>query len=407
MKLSVIICVYNTEPKYFEECLKSIKNSTLRDYEVLVIDDGSELDYTEIIEKYKPRYVKTENRGLFAARLYALSLANGEYVTFVDSDDTVSFNYHQPMVELADKEGADIVINDWAFHTERTRYFCKWEKDWSINLEGEEILRAFAANKGRSHAYFVHWNKVTRRSLLLKVKRALEATDIIMHKHTYSEDAIINFFAFKYARKLVNTHTGYYFYRVHEEQSVNASSKDKLLKQIDNMSMTFEIMLANIEDSKYAAELEEGIIAWREMMARTHYSYAKAGKHKDVYPYIMDKYYVEKLKMSTKKDGELYAKNQLLGDNFIDIDKALSKIYYTDDDVTVIYDKNDDYVRRTLEYIEKTKAKKDGAKKKTLMVPKAIISKKNKFLHNSLIYSLGMVFFKKGSKIRAFLKAHF
>ncbi len=407
MKLSVIICVYNTEEKYFEECLKSIKNSTLRDYEVLVVDDGSEKDYSSIINKYKPRYVKTENRGLFASRLYALSLANGEYIAFVDSDDTVSFNYHQPMVELADKEGADIVINDWAFHTERTRYFCKWEKDWHVNEEGDDILKFFAENEGRSHAYFVHWNKVTRKSLLLKVKSALESTDIIMHKHTYSEDAIINFFSFKYAKKLINTHTGYYFYRVHGEQSVNASNKDKLIMQIDNMSMSFDIMLANISDSKYSEEIERGIIAWREMMSRTHYSYAKAGKHKDLYSYIMDKYNVEKLKGSTKKDGALYAKNQLLGDNFLDIDKALSKIYYTEDDVTVIYDTSDDYVRRTIEYIEKRKAVAEGAKRKTLMVPKAIISKKNKLLHNPLIYSLGMVFFKKGSKIRAFLKSHF
>ena len=407
MKLTVIISVYNTEEKYFEECLKSIKNSTLRDYEILVIDDGSEKDYSEIITKYKPRYVKTENRGLFASRLYALSLANGEYITFVDSDDTVSFNYHQPVVELADKENADIVINDWAFHTERTRYFCKWEQDWTVNKEGDEILKLFAENEGRSHAYFVHWNKVTRKSLLMQVKKALEATDIIMHKHTYSEDAIINFFAFKYAKKLVNTHTGYYFYRVHGEQSVNASSKEKLIKQIENMSMSFEIMLANISDSPYCEEIEKGIIAWRELMSRTHYSYAKSGKHKDLYPYIKDMYCVEKLKGSTKKDGALYAKNQLLGDNFLDIDKALSKIYYTDDDVTVIYDKDDSYVSRTIDYIEKRKLIKEGAKKKTLMVPKAIISKKNKFLHNPLIYSLGMVFFKKGSKIRAFLKSHF
>ena len=407
MKLSVIICVYNTEEKYFEECLKSVKNSTLRDYEILVIDDGSTKDYSDIINEYKPRYVKTENRGLFASRLYALSLANGEYVAFVDSDDTVSFNYHQPMVELADKEGADIVINDWAFHTERTRYFCKWEENWEVNEEGDNILRFFAKNEGRSHAYFVHWNKITRKSLLMQVKSALESTDIIMHKHTYSEDAIINFFSFKYARKLINTHTGYYFYRVHGEQSVNASNKEKLIRQIDNMSMSFDIMLANISDSPYSEEIEKGIVAWREMMSRTHYSYAKAGKHKDLYPYIKDMYYVDKLRGSTKKDGALYAKNQLLGDNFLDIDKALKKIYYTEDDVTVIYDRDDMYVSRTIDYIEKRKVVKEGATRKTLMVPKAIISRKNKFLHHPLIYSLGMVFFKKGSKIRAFLKAHF
>ena len=48
MKLSVIICVYNTEKQYFEECLKSIRKSTLKDYEILVIDDGSNIDYSDV-----------------------------------------------------------------------------------------------------------------------------------------------------------------------------------------------------------------------------------------------------------------------------------------------------------------------------------------------------------------------
>ena len=53
MKLSVIVCVYNTEEKLFEECLNSIYTSTLEDFEVVVIDDGSTKNYTEIIMRKK------------------------------------------------------------------------------------------------------------------------------------------------------------------------------------------------------------------------------------------------------------------------------------------------------------------------------------------------------------------
>ena len=102
MKTSIIVCLYNTENKKFEKCMNSICTSTLTDYEVLVIDDGSTEDYTEIIEKYNPVYVKTQNRGLLAARLYGIALARGEYIAFVDSDDAVTFNYHAPMVEEAE-----------------------------------------------------------------------------------------------------------------------------------------------------------------------------------------------------------------------------------------------------------------------------------------------------------------
>ncbi len=409
MKLSVIICVYNTEKQYFEECLKSIRNSTLRDYEILVIDDGSAIDYTDVIKKYEPRYVKTENRGLFAARLFALSIAAGEYIAFVDSDDTVTFNYHQPMLNKATALNCDVVINDWAFHTERTRYFPVNDpliRD-DITINGDECLKEFAGQEGRAHSYFVHWNKITKKSVLLKAKAELESTDIIMHRHTYSEDAIINFFVFRNAKKVSNIHTGYYFYRIHEDQSVNASNKDKLISQINDMSRSFDIMLANIGKNMYAKEIKYSILKWRELMSRTHYSYARAGKHKELYGYIKDRYQVEELNVSTKKDGELYAKNQLLGDNFLDIDKALRKIYFTKANVTVMYDKSDLYVSRTMKYIERMKHDVTETERKTLFVPKKIISAKNRFLHNHFVYNIGLRLFKKGSKIRAFLKSKF
>ena len=95
MKLSIVVCVYNTKREYFDACLKSIRESTLKkeDYELLVVDDGSSEDYSEIIEKYDPVYVKTDNRGLLSARLYAIMIAKGEYIAFCDADDTVSLNY--------------------------------------------------------------------------------------------------------------------------------------------------------------------------------------------------------------------------------------------------------------------------------------------------------------------------
>ena len=409
MKLSVIICVYNTEKQYFEECLKSIRKSTLKDYEILVIDDGSTIDYSDLVEKYEPRYVKTDNRGLFAARLFAISIAKGDYVAFVDSDDSVTFNYHQPMVNKAIALNCDVVINDWAFHTERTRYFCVNDpliRD-DITWNGDECLREFACQAGRAHSYFVHWNKVTKRSVLLKAKEELESTDIIMHRHTYSEDAIINFFVMRNAKKVSNIHTGYYFYRIHEDQSVNASNKDKLISQIDDMARSFNIMLANVGKGMYAKEVKYGIIRWRELMSRTHYSYAKAGKHSDLYDYIKMAYDVTTLSKSTTKDGEVYAKTQLLGDNFDEIDKCLRKIYFTNANVTVMYDKDDIYVSRTMKYIERMKHDVTETESKTLFVPKKIVSAKNRFLHNRFVYNIGLRLFKKGSKIRAFLKSKF
>ena len=99
MKLSVIVCLYNTKKEYLDKCLRSIRESTLKndEYELLVIDDGSSESYDEIIKKYNPVYVKTPNRGLLSARLYGIMIAKGEYIAFCDSDDSVSFNYYKPI----------------------------------------------------------------------------------------------------------------------------------------------------------------------------------------------------------------------------------------------------------------------------------------------------------------------
>ena len=87
-KLSIIIPVYNTLNEFLEECLTSIFESTLKDIEVIVVDDGSNKDYSKLKKKYlnKIKYFKTENQGTLKARLYGVKQATAPYVAYVDSD---------------------------------------------------------------------------------------------------------------------------------------------------------------------------------------------------------------------------------------------------------------------------------------------------------------------------------
>lgn len=89
--ISVIVPVYNVE-QYLRQCLDSILNQTYPEIEVLLINDGSTDASDEICREYaerdnRIRYFVKENGGLSDARNYALDRAEGEYVTFVDSDD--------------------------------------------------------------------------------------------------------------------------------------------------------------------------------------------------------------------------------------------------------------------------------------------------------------------------------
>lgn len=134
-KVSVIVPVYNVE-KYIEKCLNSLVNQTLKDVEIIVVNDGS-LDKSE--EKIKPyldkiKYYKKENGGLSDARNYGLKYATGEYVGFVDSDDYIDVNMYKKMYSLAECENSDIVECDfyWVYPNKNvidTRKEYKAERD--------------------------------------------------------------------------------------------------------------------------------------------------------------------------------------------------------------------------------------------------------------------------------------
>lgn len=409
MKLSIVICVYNTDYRLFENCLKSIRASTLDggDYEIVVIDDGSSVDYSELRERYSLRYIKTENRGIFRARLLGASLALGEYTAFVDSDDTVSFNFHRSMLDEAERSDADIVIGGWAFHADRGRHWCKRDSTLSekIDKKGAEVLSAFLEREGREHSYFVLWNKLFRSELLKSACMSAEAAAGGTERFNYSEDALICFYAFSAAARLVNVRGGFYFYRIHSAQTVNVISEQRLRSQICCMGKTFDAMLLGVADNPDADALEAHILAWRALMARSHYSHASANKYVELYDYIKEVYKTDKLSLSKFKDGAVYASNKLLPKNFDEIEEELVFLWNTSVPTQISPRGADAYTKTALEYIaehnENVTLTERGRR-----LPKPKTKLKDRIIMNSFVYTVGMLLFKKGSKIRAFLKRH-
>ena len=86
-KFSIIIPVYNVE-KYIDDCLKSIMNQTYKDYEVIVVNDGTKDNSMEIVKKYNVKVIEQKNKGLSAARNTGVKVAKGDYLIFLDSDDS-------------------------------------------------------------------------------------------------------------------------------------------------------------------------------------------------------------------------------------------------------------------------------------------------------------------------------
>ena len=87
-KFSIIIPVYNVE-KYLKKCLESIKNQSYKDYEVIIVNDGSTDKSKDILDEYDYKVINQKNQGLSVARNNGVKKAKGEYLIFVDSDDYI------------------------------------------------------------------------------------------------------------------------------------------------------------------------------------------------------------------------------------------------------------------------------------------------------------------------------
>lgn len=113
IKVSIIVPIYNAE-KYLVQCLDSIVNQTLKNIEIILIDDGSKDRSAEICKNYlsdsRVSYYHKENEGLAAARDDGMMRANGEYIGFVDSDDWIKPDMYEKMYNAAKSNCSDVVF---------------------------------------------------------------------------------------------------------------------------------------------------------------------------------------------------------------------------------------------------------------------------------------------------------
>lgn len=114
-KISVIIPVYNVE-NYLKRCLDSIIGQTLKDIEIICINDGSTDSSLQILQEYakndsRIKIINQENKGLSVTRNNGIEIAQGEFIGFVDSDDYISDNFFEELYKSAIKNNADIAVS--------------------------------------------------------------------------------------------------------------------------------------------------------------------------------------------------------------------------------------------------------------------------------------------------------
>ncbi|MDR2708410.1 MAG: glycosyltransferase, partial [Elusimicrobiota bacterium] len=112
-KISVIVPVYNTPCEDLKKCIESIINQTLKEIEIILVNDGSTNGNLEILKEYARKdkrivLIDQQNQGVSASRNAGINIAKGQYIGFVDSDDWIEDNYYELLYASAIKENADI-----------------------------------------------------------------------------------------------------------------------------------------------------------------------------------------------------------------------------------------------------------------------------------------------------------
>lgn len=167
IKVSVIVPIYNAE-KYLRQCLDSIVNQTLKDIEIILIDDGSTDGSANICKEYlsdsRVIYYYKENEGLAAARADGIERAQGEYIGFVDSDDWMELDAYEKMYVAAQENNSDIVFCNCIQNEDGHRFTPEMRSGaYDRNQIMEEILPktlAYVSKQGGKRA--IRWSNCLR-----------------------------------------------------------------------------------------------------------------------------------------------------------------------------------------------------------------------------------------------------
>lgn len=168
--ISVIIPVYNTE-KYIKKCVESVLAQTWKDFELILVDDGSKDSSPEICDEYSKadsriKVIHKNNEGPGIARNVALDNSSGEYISFVDSDDWIKPEMFEKMVTTAEKYNADIVVCGYS-------YFNGIEIKDSYISEGFKLYDRSSLMKdyiSSSNITPASWNKLFKRFLFDNIR---------------------------------------------------------------------------------------------------------------------------------------------------------------------------------------------------------------------------------------------
>lgn len=231
--ISIIIPIYNVG-EYLYRCLSSVACQTFKEYEVIMINDGSTDDSPKIAENFAKNFanfklVHNTDKGVSSARNMGISLARGEYVAFVDSDDYIDPNYLLRLYRAAYKNDADVAHCNYIMYNIDSGflYSVRFRKPRKGILTNKQMVRKTVTDfTMRSYL----WNKLWRRNLFTD-------HNITFPKMKFEDIATVSKLLY-YANKGVVLNKYLYYYTIRDGSIVQTVS----LKNIGDYLLSLGIL---------------------------------------------------------------------------------------------------------------------------------------------------------------------
>lgn len=232
LKVSIIVPVFNVKD-YIDECIQSLLNQDIDEYEIILVNDGSTDGSDKICLKYSDKYSKVKfltqkNGGQSSARNHGMTIAKGEYILFVDSDDYISSDACKTLYDAAKKYDVDIVVGDILNEKESVENNDKFR--WCPAENNRVSTLEFAKDALKYDIYdIVPWIRLVKKEFLL-------SNNISFLEGCYYEDQ-------EYTLRLLTTTEGtvtkirfpFYYYRMDRAGSTTNYASQK--KAVDFLNV--------------------------------------------------------------------------------------------------------------------------------------------------------------------------
>ena len=240
-KVSIVVPIYNVE-KYLDRCIQSLLAQTLKEIEIILVDDESPDNCPQICDRYVAKYtyvkvVHKKNDGLGKARNSGMEVATGEYIAFVDSDDYIKEDMYEILLNLIKKYDADVSICNLYDVIDENE--CIRNKENGIREYSRlDILKEVLLDKNiQSYA----WNKLYEKELFDEIKYP------IGKKY---EDIGTTFYVFEKCNKIVVTSEPEYYYLKRSDSLVNNVTESTVLDYTEIIIQRYLYTKENIKELK-------------------------------------------------------------------------------------------------------------------------------------------------------------